>query len=269
MDLNHLLKPDLIKLDADCKTKDELLKSIAQQAKKSAVLKNIDENKIYQKLKAREKISTTGFGKNIAIPHCPLEGISDFVIGAIVDPDGVDFQSVDGKPTKLFIFIILPKNQRNEHIRLLSKFANALKDENNIQELLSCHDPQTFKDILVRQTQLGPEKETSEQYNLFNILTQNEEIFEKVLHAVAQVKDCIPSILNSENASAYLYRQPLFSGFYNEEEKEYSQLILAVINESYANDLIRQLNMILDDFEKDQMAFWVQEIFYFNGSINI
>ncbi|MCF7886217.1 MAG: PTS sugar transporter subunit IIA [Candidatus Marinimicrobia bacterium] len=269
MDLNHLLKSELIELEQGYKNKEEVLKGIARLAKRSKVLKDVGEEELYKKLKNREKISTTGFGKNIAIPHCPIADISDFVIGAIVVPAGVDFGSVDGQPTKLFIFIILPKNKRNEHIRLLSRFANALKDKNNVKELLSCKDAATFREILLRQTQAGLQKEESEKYNLFNIITQNEEIFEKVLHTFAQVENCTLSIMDSENASVYLYKQPLFSGFYDEEEKQYNQLISAVVNESYANDLIRQLNMILDDFDENQMAFWVQELFYYNGSINL
>lgn len=269
MNLSSLLKEELIELNSDCKNKEDVLREIAKLAKSSSILDNIDLENLYKKLKKREAISTTGFGKGIAIPHCPVEGISDFVVGALVVPKGVDFKAVDKQLTRIFIFIILPENKRNEHIRLLSKFANALKDQNNINELLSCNDPATFREIILRQIQPGVEKTQSEKYNLFNIIIQDEEIFDKVLHILAQFDDCIPSILDSENASAYLYKQPLFSGFYDEEKKEYSQLILAVINESFANDLIRQLNMILDDHNGNNMAFWVQEVFYFNGSVNL
>lgn len=269
MNLEKLLDEDLIKLEATARDKDDVLEQIAALAKKSKLLKEFKEQEIYEKLKSREDISTTGFGESIAIPHCPLEGLSDFVIGALVVPDGVDFNSLDGQPTRIFIFIIVPQNKRNQHIRLLSKFANALKNKNNVQELLDCNRVEVFREILLRQIGAGGVRKKSEKYNQFTIIIQNEDIFDKVLHTVAQVKDCIPSVMDSENASAFLYKQPLFSGFYDEDEKQFSQLILAVVNESYANDLIRQLNMILDDYEDDHMAFWVQEIFYCNGSINI
>ena len=269
MKLDHLLKEKLIELDSDCKNKDEILREIAELAKRSHILQDIETDTIYSKLKQREETSSTGFGNSIAIPHCPIAGISKFVIGALVVPEGVDFQVVDEKPTRLFIFIILPQEKRNQHIRILSKFANALKNKNNVKELLNCTDPKIFREILLRQTQPGIEKEKSEKYNLFNIIIQKEDIFDKVLHILTQFDNCIPTIIDSEHASAYLYKQPLFSGFYDEEEKNYSQLILAVINESYANDLIRQLNMVLDDYGGEHMAFWVQELFYFNGSINL
>jgi len=269
MELDKLLDERLIKLESSCQDRDDVLQQIAALAKKSKLLKDFDEKELYQKLKSREDISTTGFGESIAIPHCPLKGLTDFVIGALVVPNGVDFNSIDGEPTRLFIFIILPHDKRNQHIRLLSKFANALKNKNNVQELLECEQPKAFREILLRQVGVGVKRKKSEKYNQFTIIIQNEDIFDKVLHTVAQVKDCIPSVLDSENASAFLYKQPLFSGFYDKEEKQFSQLILAVVNEAYANDLIRQLNMILDDFEGDHMAFWVQEVFYFNGSVNI
>jgi len=48
-------------------------------------------------LKDREEVGSTGFGNEIAIPHCVIDNISDFVVGVLVIPDGVDYNSIDGK----------------------------------------------------------------------------------------------------------------------------------------------------------------------------
>jgi PTS system nitrogen regulatory IIA component len=61
-------------------------------------------------LQQRERIGTTGFGGGIAIPHCSLDDIEEFVVGLLIVSDGVDFESLDGKKTTTFFFIIGPKS---------------------------------------------------------------------------------------------------------------------------------------------------------------
>ena len=264
-----LFSKDLIELDVQCDSKDEVLREIADIACNSSILENYTQNQIFKKLKKREQISSTGFESRIAIPHCPVEEISDFVVGALRTSQGVDFDSYDGEPTQIFIFIILPAEKRDEHIRLLSKLANALKSEKNVDNLLESYDELDFREKILKYISTDTEKERSEEYNLFNILVQNEEIFDTVLNYVAEIEDCNIAIFDTNNASKYLYKQPLFSGFWTEEKQQYSRMIKAAVNESFANDLIRKLNMLIDDHEKQDIAFWVQEIFYFNGSVNL
>lgn len=122
MNIKKYLKQECVEINLVFENKEETLKHIASIAKNNPVLKSVNENEIFKKMMDREKLSTTGFGKGIAIPHCAIEGIDDFVIGIITLPQGVDFASFDKKPVKLIVFIVLPADKRTEHVRVLSKY---------------------------------------------------------------------------------------------------------------------------------------------------
>ena len=90
MSLFKDLKEECIQIGSDATNKEEVLKEIAKLAKQCSALDNVSETDLFQALLDRENIGTTGFEKGIAIPHCKLDSISEFVVGALVIPEGVD-----------------------------------------------------------------------------------------------------------------------------------------------------------------------------------
>ena len=109
MKLIDVLREECIVAGAQLSNKDEVLREIAQTAKKNDILKGLDEQEILAGLKARESLGSTGFGKGIAIPHCRLKSVVDFVLGIITVPSGVDFEALDAEKVNLIIFIIAPE----------------------------------------------------------------------------------------------------------------------------------------------------------------
>ena len=78
---------------------------IVQTARKCSILKNVSDEEILNGLQDRESLGSTGFGKGIAIPHCRLKSVSDFVVGIMTVPAGVDFEALDGEAVNFIIFI--------------------------------------------------------------------------------------------------------------------------------------------------------------------
>ena len=101
-----LLREECIVPNSDFSTKQQVLKAIATVAKKSPLLKNISENEIYTALEEREAIGSTGFESGIAIPHCRLEEVTDFVVGIISVPGGVDFLLNRWRKHKINLFLL-------------------------------------------------------------------------------------------------------------------------------------------------------------------
>ena len=95
MSLFNVLRPEAIQAGTSATTKEALLHEIAVLAKKSPCLKNLSENDIYEGLSKRESLGSTGFGDGIAIPHCRLDGIDEFVVGIITSPQGIEFDALD------------------------------------------------------------------------------------------------------------------------------------------------------------------------------
>jgi mannitol/fructose-specific phosphotransferase system IIA component (Ntr-type) len=102
---------ECIQIGSGARGKEEVLAEIATLARKSEVLGKVTKKKIREALQERGRVGTTGFGNGIAIPDCGLEQIEEFVVGLLIIPEGVDFDSLDGKKTTTtFFFVIGPRS---------------------------------------------------------------------------------------------------------------------------------------------------------------
>ena len=95
MKLADVLLKECIAVNAQLSDKAEALRQVAGLAKKSSILDNVSEQEILVGLQARESLGSTGVGKGIAIPHCRLKTVKDFVVGIATVPAGIDFDSLD------------------------------------------------------------------------------------------------------------------------------------------------------------------------------
>ena len=84
---------------------------------------------------AREAQGTTGVGEGIAIPHGKTAAVSTPGLSALVIPDGVDFDALDGAPVTLLFLIAAPDTKENVHLAVLSRLSTLLMDEAFTQRL--------------------------------------------------------------------------------------------------------------------------------------
>jgi nitrogen PTS system EIIA component len=89
----------------------------------------LDKKRVLEVLLERERISTTAIGEGVAIPHGKLPGV-ERVLGVFGRSlEGVDFASLDGRPTNLFFVLIAPENAAADHLKALARISRLLKDE--------------------------------------------------------------------------------------------------------------------------------------------
>jgi len=266
---NYLIN-ECIELKFQTNSKDEVLKEIARLAKNNPILKKIKEKSVYKALKNREDVGSTGFGNGIAIPHCTIDNISDFIVGVLIIPDGVDFNSIDKKDAKIFPFIIAPKEKKNEHIRILSNISKVLQQSENIVKIMESKTENDIINIFSSVIDKEQNEQKEKKYTSLTVVIQNEDTFYDIMELFTEVDDCYLSVLNAENASKYLNSLPLFSHFWTEDNKGFNRIILAVVNSDFANDIIRKINLIIDDLGNNPgVLILSQKISYLNGSINL
>ncbi len=82
-----------------------------------------DPAALYDAVLAREALGSTGLEEGIAVPHGKTDAVADVGLAIGVAPEGVEFDSVDGKPSKLFFLIAAPKDKAGPHIAALSDIA--------------------------------------------------------------------------------------------------------------------------------------------------
>ena len=83
---------------------------------------------LLQVLLEREKLESTGIGEGIAIPHGRLKKVENFFISFGRSIKGIDFDSIDHKPTYLFFLVMAPENSAVNNLKLLGRIVTLLKD---------------------------------------------------------------------------------------------------------------------------------------------
>lgn len=169
MKITDLIHKDAIDLKVEASKKEEILRKAVELMNKNGNITNKDE---YLKLvMKREEEGSTGIGEEIAIPHGKGDSISAPGIAAMVIPNGVDFQSLDGKPVKLLFLIAAPNTKDNVHLEVLSRLSTLLMDEKFRKELLQAKSKDEFLRIIDRAEKEKNEekKEQQENYELLGI----------------------------------------------------------------------------------------------------
>lgn len=126
---------DLVIDGLSSKTKDEVIKEIASKFKKAGVVK--DKNKFIEALLAREKIESTAIGGGIAIPHARSDTVKRLTVGLGRSKEGVNFDSLDGKPTNLIFIIASPSNVKKEYLQTLARIARICKNNKTREALIN------------------------------------------------------------------------------------------------------------------------------------
>lgn len=100
---------------------------------------------------SRERSMSTGMEEGVAIPHAALDEVSEVIacLGVVRREEGLDFESIDGRPTRLVVLLVIPKSQKLLHIRTLADIARVLSKDLVRQELLVADEPDRAHAILV------------------------------------------------------------------------------------------------------------------------
>ena len=87
-------------------------------------------------LVAREKNLSTGMEDGIAVPHAALEGLESLSCGIAILPQGLEFDSLDGKPARIVVTLLVPRDKKLEHLRVLTDVARRLGEPAFREKLL-------------------------------------------------------------------------------------------------------------------------------------
>jgi len=268
MNIRNYLDKDLIKIGTLAKNRADILYEIADMAKTNPLLAKYSVDDIFNALLQRENQGSTAFGNGIAIPHCALDNIDDFILGIITAPQGIEFNSPDGLPTFIFFFILGPVQKRSQHIFLLSSISKMIKQTNAASDLADAKTPEAVMDLFLKTVQPGEEIISQKEKCIFHVLVQNEDYFQEILQIFAASVPGSVTVLETNNAGNYMHSMPLFSSFWHEDTRIFTRLIISVVDKAFCNDIIRRIHMIDDSIYKNPgVLVTVQDLLYTSGSI--
>jgi len=168
MKIRELLSVESIELQGSAAGKKEVLDKMVDLMAKSGKINDVET---YRKgVYAREEEGTTGIGEGIAIPHCKSAAVTKPGLAAMVIPDGVDFDALDGEKVSLIFLIAAPNTEDNVHLDVLSKLSVLLMDENFTADLRNARTVDEFLKVIDQA-----EAEKDEEENAKNAAQEEKQ----------------------------------------------------------------------------------------------
>ncbi len=134
MKIVDILHADCIIPELHSQNKEEVLEELT-----TALLKykgNLNKEALVEVLLVRERLGSTGIGDGIAIPHGRVPDLDELIVSFGRSTLGIEFDSMDGRPTHLFFLLIAPENSAGVHLRALAKISMLLKSAHFRQRLM-------------------------------------------------------------------------------------------------------------------------------------
>lgn len=141
--MNHfsqILPPENVVLDLDVSSK----KRTFEQA--GLIFENncgIARSTVSDNLFARERLGSTGLGHGVAVPHGRIKGLKAPLAAFVRLAEPIPFESPDGQPVNLLIFLLIPDHVTQQHLEILSEVAEMFSDEAFRNVLLAAPDTAT------------------------------------------------------------------------------------------------------------------------------
>lgn len=153
---SNLFSENCINLNLKGSTKSEIIDELVEMLNAAGKLNDKEEYK--KQILKRESQSSTGLEEGIAIPHAKTAAVKIPSIAFGLSKNGVDYESLDGEPSKLFFMIAAPANASDTHIEILSKLTTMLLDDDIRERLLEVKTPQGVIEILSLENEDEEEK---------------------------------------------------------------------------------------------------------------
>jgi PTS system nitrogen regulatory IIA component len=137
MKILEVLQKEAILEDLKGTDKKSILEELVAPVSK---ISKISNDLLVKVLLDRERLGSTGIGSGVGIPHGKLKDLETLVLGFGLSRNGVDFESMDGKPAHIFFLLLTPENSTGLHLKLLARISRLLKNGSFREKLLNAAD---------------------------------------------------------------------------------------------------------------------------------
>jgi len=143
MNLKKYLDKNNVFLDLKSESKNTLIEEMIDRLVSSGKLK--EKERPLQAVMVRETKMGTGMEHGIAIPHGKTDAVDHLVTAVGLKREGIDFDAIDGNPSRIFIMTVSPLNRTGPHIQFLAEVSKLLKESKSRERLLTAR---TVEDVI-------------------------------------------------------------------------------------------------------------------------
>lgn len=148
MKLSDLIAPELVLVPLRAADKWQAIELLARTSLRAGRYRAPLYDTVHQALVARERSMSTGMEHGIAIPHAAVDGVDQVIAVLGLSPDGIPYDTLDGKQAQIVVCLVIPRSQKLQHIKTLAEIARLLSRAEVRQRLLQCAGPQDVVRLL-------------------------------------------------------------------------------------------------------------------------
>lgn len=268
MDLAEVLRLECCTTDIKAENKDEMITELSRLMQRSHILDKVSVDRIKAGLMNRESQGSTGFGHGIAIPHCQISGIDDFVVGIAICKKGIDFGAIDRRKVKVFVIIVGPQESRSGHLQLLALVSRILREPQIIANLLAQTSKIGLLDEFLRHDPGALRLHAKGKEKLVLIMVKDADILDEISEVFVEYGIEEATIIDTASMKGVLSNVPLFLGFFDftGDRDVNGKLIMVKLPKGHLQALVQGLEDEfgdLDDFTG--MSLIAIDIFFSKG----
>lgn len=122
--------------------------AVQELARHVAASAGLDPQEVAEKVWQREQVMTTGLGQGVAVPHARLDGLKAPLVGVGLSHRGIDFNSSDGKPSHFLCLLLIPQENPDIELSILSDVARFFQHPEMLERVLPARSHTEFIGIL-------------------------------------------------------------------------------------------------------------------------
>lgn len=148
--LHNLLMQDMIITELEHQDRESVLKEMVSFLKKKSRISK--DKELYDKLFQRENLGSTAIGEGVAIPHSKMKGVKDSIVLLAISKNGVNFHSIDGKPSHIFFLVVSSPDNPSLNLQILAAIAHLVRKSSSLmKKILKAQNITTILDIIYEE----------------------------------------------------------------------------------------------------------------------
>jgi len=142
-----VLLPEVVSVSLDGRTKEDIIGNMLDVACRSGKVK--DRDQAWADLIRHEHEISTGMEQGVAFPHARTTAVDGLVVAVGTSRRKVDFESLDGKPCRIFAMTLSPHEDVQSHLEFLSAMGSVLTDKKARDRILAAASDRELYDIVL------------------------------------------------------------------------------------------------------------------------
>ncbi|MFW6215688.1 MAG: PTS sugar transporter subunit IIA [Alkalispirochaetaceae bacterium] len=147
LNLANYLSPASVAVPLRSREKEGVIRELVEKLDRAGKVQ--DAQQVLTDVMEREATVSTGMEKGLAIPHARTKGVEGMAVAVGLSREGVDFQALDGEPTRIVFLIASSPDERGPHLQLLAAIAKRMREDQRREGALSSQSSEELLEAIL------------------------------------------------------------------------------------------------------------------------